>query len=79
VEWILLLDSYLVEVNVHALELKVGGAVVASVCEQATMINMTLEEPVGHSHSGTVKTVLTRDGLPVCWSVLMSLNRAAAI
>jgi hypothetical protein len=53
----LFLDSYLVEVDVHALELKIGRAIVASVISAGSRNKRGFTKPVHNLHAGAIKTM----------------------
>lgn len=52
---------YLIEVDVHALELEVRGAIVPSPVSRACPLAVF---QMGDLHAGAIETVLARDGLP---------------
>lgn len=61
--------SHLVEVDVHALQLEVGGAIVTILRVRRPNPLPIVDQLRGvkklHLHTGAVKAVLARDGLPV--------------
>ena len=54
--------QYLIEVDVQAFQLQVGGAIVAA---SRSAFKVFPFVPSIHVHAGAVKAVLARDGLPV--------------
>lgn len=53
---------YLVEVHIHTLELKIGGAIVAEVRVNSSVFDQRLMHDL---HARAVEPMLARDGLPL--------------
>jgi hypothetical protein len=67
--------TYLVEVDVHALELEIGGTIVPSEGQYIVRDGFARLLDRDYLHAGAIETVLARDGLPVVKSIAIRCRR----